>query len=1755
MKREEMLKKMFWGLVILLVSSGISRADTHYVSAGQSIQDAINAASNGDQIEVAPGTYNETINFNGKSVRLYSSGGANVTVINGTGYYHVVQCVSGEDADTILDGFTITGGNSQYSQGGGMFNSSSSPTVTNCKFSGNNARDGGGMCNYQGSSPAVTNCTFSGNMGYLGGGMCNDQSSNPTVTGCIFLSNTATLHGGGIHNEHSDPNVTNCIFQGNTAFAHGGGMMNNYGSLSYIANCIFSGNTAKEWGGGICNVGVTRYIINCTFSGNTAAAGGAINNNNSSANVLNSILWGDVNEIVNNSGSVAVTYSDVQGGFAGAGNINADPCFVNVASGDFRLKSRSPCIDKGNNSGVTAATDLDGNPRIVDGDGDGTATVDMGPYEVSRGNTGLKGTVVGVDSAGKVSGPLAGAVVTLSGPETVSTVTDSNGKFSLINISAGDYLVTITKPGYYGVDSEIYIGENETLNEIFQLAYMSGSQSPVGYDFVSPHGRHFINGAPGDISFEITIAWNGSPGDVRFCIGNNCYPAAVTDLGGGLAKASLTMPAPSIVDCSSKLIIDVVNGNGVHALLNTDVRFHAMPDIIHSWYEDNIPWISLGLSLSYLDERSFIWQLPLKNKDISLDASFAYSRGLNYDLMSGTFSGSLGGNGGFNLKVPVGNKDLGVKFLSEGKVGLAGTLKVGLTDCLPVITPGWQVSFTGKVGAEAPVIVVVDVFFPAASPALNTMRKIPVVNDIINALKVRVYIIKGLNIAGIYKPGEPEVCFLGSTQIDVSGTIGLEVQVDLSAGPASVGVYAGGTGTPSFEICPDFKFNSVTINAYVGTYAKMAWFKVSKKYGCSITFGSSNKGAKALSEQLFDAASEPVVTWELASDSLKRWGPANRPVGSTARMQAFTLKTSITGSEAQTIAENVIDTASPSVVSDASQTMLLFTLHDISKPDYGASDIGTFVSAGGGTWSAGRIADDSNSDFVAKVASVGSDSYLAAWERISGDVSEINDPNQIDQIYPHMEIAASWFDRNTGVWSALTEITSNNLVDRSPLPVVYGSTTGIVWIQNDANYTGNSEHGDRLMFSEWTGSGWGAPWQLWSGPYGILSFSFASDSDNQGHIVFAVDLDGNTDETRTDRELYGISTSSGIWGPAQRLTNNDVEDSHPVIVNPNGEAIVVWDSNDTLLYTPLGTWNPRQVYSQYTLNNEAATLAGVTMADGAAIAYTVQGPSGVDIMASFYDAILDRWSLPRQLTFDEDVESAVSLGFDGDRLIAAYLKTKTERSAVDVEINGQMQHIENVPEPGRTDLCVLQHKLGYDLSVDSNSVVLEPANPEPGSTATIKATVVNSGDLGAENIAVAFYDGNPDSGGSIIGDTRTISGNWIPGGANEVSVSWDVPADSNISHEIFAVVDPCLAVDDRDRSNNTASKFAVLPDVGVGNSWSTELSPKSVMLTARVANTGVTAARQVRVSWRIGSEEGTEIGSDSIPTLASGGVYEAACVWDVNHAFDSNDYVKVFGVVSSAVGVPDFDELNNSFSLLVNNPSPEKPPVAEAGPDQTVYAWIDGVAEVTLDGSDSNDPQSNPLTYKWSWTIDSNTPEANGVKPAIELPVGNHVISLVVNDGTFDSVADEVNITVIGPIEANLCVMPRVINCRSFQPNVTAMLRLPKGITIGQIDTNAPIVLYPGQIKADWKWINRYFDYKCRAWSAIIFASFDKNELMSAIDDDGLIEVAVVGQLKTGQYFYGSDTINVIHRGHPWIWHRPWCDYGWNLRFKCWHSN
>ena len=206
-------------------------------------------------------------------------------------------------------------------------------------------------------------------------------------------------------------------------------------------------------------------------------------------------------------------------------------------------------------------------------------------------------------------------------------------------------------------------------------------------------------------------------------------------------------------------------------------------------------------------------------------------------------------------------------------------------------------------------------------------------------------------------------------------------------------------------------------------------------------------------------------------------------------------------------------------------------------------------------------------------------------------------------------------------------------------------------------------------------------------------------------------------------------------------------------------------------------------------------------------------------------------------------------------------------------------------------------------------------------------------------------------------------------------------------------------------------------------------------------------------------------------------------------------------------------------------------PVANAGLDITAYADSSGYAEVALDGSASSDSDGDELFYMW---VLDETVIANGETPTVSLPVGVHKIQLTVRDLYADSAPDDVNVTVVAPITGKLSIMPVTINRRSNQPHIIAMLDLSESVAKNDIDCNEPLSLYPGDIAASKKWVLPY-SYKGRKYVKIL-AFFDKNALMDAVPQNGQTELDVVGKLKSGQYFYGSDTVRIINIK----WKLPW---------------
>ena len=200
--------------------------------------------------------------------------------------YHVVVA-AGVSSSTVLDGFTIklgyasstgslvvNGKSVERRVGGGIVNHTSSPIIRNCIITQNRTEyDGGGLANYYLSSPTITQCFFTGNVATYGGAIENYYNSNPVIINTVFTGNVAS-YGSGIESyQNSIPVITNCTFSGNNATL--GGVIYAYGTSTepLLSNTIIYGNNHG------LNYVPTKIIYNSLIQGLADGSNGNINGN------------------------------------------------------------------------------------------------------------------------------------------------------------------------------------------------------------------------------------------------------------------------------------------------------------------------------------------------------------------------------------------------------------------------------------------------------------------------------------------------------------------------------------------------------------------------------------------------------------------------------------------------------------------------------------------------------------------------------------------------------------------------------------------------------------------------------------------------------------------------------------------------------------------------------------------------------------------------------------------------------------------------------------------------------------------------------------------------------------------------------------------------------------------------------------------------------------------------------------------------------------------------------------------------------------------------------------------------------------------------------------------------------------------------------------------------------------------------------------------------------------------------------------
>jgi predicted outer membrane repeat protein len=385
---------------------------------------ALNNTAAGGTVYVAEGTYSLSNYAIDENVRLIGEDPSTTTIDNG-GADRYLYISNNVGASTLIDGFTFSNGS--YSGNGGAINIyNASPTITNCIFIDNVAKFGGAI-SADSSAPSIFDCTFTTNDAITTGGAIYCKKSDLTLYACEFVENEAAYSGAVHSGEGGSADVDRCLFKGNVATptsgesSVAGALRLDENTESSVSNCRFVDNSAEVRGGALCVSNSQGTVItNSVFWGNSASRGGAIRIRDSSpafdsstvitnctfhynsasttasiiyaspssgefivATMTNCIIWDNSTPIIDSMGDGTfisnVTYSDVQGDFAGVGNIDADPLFVEPP-GDLSLQATSPCVDTGTDASATeygsVISDINGVTR-PQGSG-----YDMGAYEL-----------------------------------------------------------------------------------------------------------------------------------------------------------------------------------------------------------------------------------------------------------------------------------------------------------------------------------------------------------------------------------------------------------------------------------------------------------------------------------------------------------------------------------------------------------------------------------------------------------------------------------------------------------------------------------------------------------------------------------------------------------------------------------------------------------------------------------------------------------------------------------------------------------------------------------------------------------------------------------------------------------------------------------------------------------------------------------------------------------------------------------------------------------------------------------------------------------------------------------------------------------------------------------------------------------------------------------------------------------------------------------------------------------------------------
>ena len=345
MKHTQLKKTALASLALSLALPAAAQTTLRVPADYPTIQAAINAAVAGDTVLVSPGSYPERLNYDGKAITVISEGGPATTIIDGGNSGNVLVFDSGEGPASRLEGFTVKNGRASF--GAGIDILAASPSIVGNIFDTNTQTAGGygAAIGGNGSSALIERNIFRNNScdtQHLSGVITFVNGSSPDIVNNLIVDNpcraiTMTLPSG------NSPQVSNNTIVGNRTGIKVSAQVNS--TLHLYQNNILAGN----------------------------AVGFEITNGTPANHPLfkNNLVFNNTSNYVGVADQTGIN-----------GNLSADPLFVAPTIGNYHIAAGSPAVDAGATADFLPETDIDGGKRVIDGNGDGVRTVDIGADEL-----------------------------------------------------------------------------------------------------------------------------------------------------------------------------------------------------------------------------------------------------------------------------------------------------------------------------------------------------------------------------------------------------------------------------------------------------------------------------------------------------------------------------------------------------------------------------------------------------------------------------------------------------------------------------------------------------------------------------------------------------------------------------------------------------------------------------------------------------------------------------------------------------------------------------------------------------------------------------------------------------------------------------------------------------------------------------------------------------------------------------------------------------------------------------------------------------------------------------------------------------------------------------------------------------------------------------------------------------------------------------------------------------------------------------